>query len=368
MPLAGNSRPSERIRRCGGAAIVEMALAVPLLLSMIVFLTLIGRILTERNRMRAAERTVAWLATRQHDGAAVARGETDGFPDETDGNFVLLLRALHFREGGRSAGIVRISQTPGWKSGLFRGPQQMSGFEKDIGQAFEEAQPDDAGTGVKDKELGPTSHEPGEYSKKDVAEEISGGIGAMMGMFMEFIGGQFQTYTGRIQYGMPLIFPKGAYEFFWGEMETTEMTHPSDLSQARSEATYAWLTPQDGRSGCTFPLIDPGGSEVGSGMAQRLRDMMGKASRRNADDEKELYRPHIRASRKNDQTPIETVEAVQAQLEGLMYYEYFDVQQLSAKAVIHIDSDFLRDLTRTIYNDAVFIINRTWWPPRRRDP
>jgi hypothetical protein len=323
---------------CNGAAIVELALAVPLMLGMIFFLTIFGRMLSERNRMLAAERTVGWLATRQRDGKGVASGKEEGFPDNQRESFALLLRALHFNERGRAAGIVRIAPQRGWRSGLFAGSAEMSGMQEDVQEQFDQAS-------LKNEEqFEEPNHPRGETSHTDdspsVTEELATGLGKMMSMFMTFITDEFYTYTATVEYAMPLLFPQAAYEFFLGPMGSGGIEGATELRQARGGVSYAWLRPQDERTGITFPLVDAGGKEVGKEMSGHLLSLLDRAMKRNKDDEEELYRPHI--LRDGNENIIDGFDLARTRLdlEGLMYYEYFDPDQVAARKPDETQSGF----------------------------
>jgi len=287
------------------------------------FLTLLGRILSERNRMRAAERTVAWIATHHREGLAMAKkGEI--FPSANDAKFALLLRDLHFRGHGRSAGIVRVSDHSRWDSGIFCDGDGGFEYLVETDRSIAEYGGNNPEANIQDPGNNPGLKEKiDDKDGKSVGDYIEGALSGAMEAFLAFIAGDFYHYRARVDYAMPLLFPRGAYEMFWGAMDGVESADPVVIAQLephqKRQRTFAWLKGHDA-AGCVFPLIDSGGDGALADIKNDLGNLLDKAQKAMEEAEKP-YRPHVLVEGEKADPDVAH------QLEGLMYYEAFDIRQ-----------------------------------------
>jgi len=274
-----------------GAAIVELALAMVLLFGFILFSLFIGRVLSERCRMLAASRTLSWIVTHQKDGK-------DGkLPGKADANFLRLMRAWHFKDQGIAAGIVRLKSDPdaGWGSGMLVGSEENAQKIKDLSkQSQDSVQESTIATNSGEGTMPLDSSDTNKYTSGDQTAASKGnntfaaGASSLANSFSSFLFGDFKFYDGMVEYGMPMIVSKSAYEWLWGSMSGDGSLTADEQQLATPGQTYVFLKPFS--TGCVFPLIEPGDplTDSKSMLSDLMKSVKDQLDRKDA----KLYRPH----------------------------------------------------------------------------
>jgi len=278
---------------------IELIFGVILLWAMMLFTLVVGRGLAERNRILAANRTVAWLAVQQRGGK-----EAETFPPQEINrakDFHLLLRKWHFKTSGPAAGVVRIEHgAENWRSGVLSGAadfatsihDQMSGS----GGTFAEESIDNAADGSINDPIHGQFVEDGDKSSIDdkptdhAGDFLSGAVNS----FMAFIGGDYYKYSAEVTYYMPLLFSRSAYEFIFGDFAEGDVDTGDRIVavQVRDGETYCLLN-RHGRDRCVFPLVDAGGENAMTELRVGLNNMIENAKQElESVADEGLYRPH----------------------------------------------------------------------------
>lgn len=303
-----------------GAAIIELALAMLLMLGMLLFIIFSGRFLAERNRILAANRTVAWIYAHKEEAVP----ESARAHRMEDPEMLLLLRQWHFKAAGIAAGVVRLGSVDEGRGLFWRGGGSIAdimGYAATAGD--HEDRPDDLSES-KTTDTNPSEEDTSEHMVDNVDEGMGSGLSAMLGQ-------DFKHYHARITYGMPLVFPREAYAVFWGGVfsgvHEVNLDDSADALQVSPGETYVFFR-SDAASGCVMPSLDPSvegalGGLTGTlgGFMDNLRDLMDKVP--------PLYRPHMSVG--------ETLhEPTQKRLEALLIYEIedYDVGQKHARGQV----------------------------------
>lgn len=233
-------------RKQNGSAIVELALAMLLMISILLFILLIGRFLSERNRTLAASRTLAWVVAHYQEGG----GDTP-----TGGNMHRLIRKWHFKESGPAAGVVSLPE-PRVGNGLIYRDARGEENIRNLGQSLMgtlDASPEAQLAGTADDlemEEDPGGDTLGSFFNQITNQFFEG--------FVNVLTRDFEYYEARIEYGMPLVFPRKAYEMFWGETfgdPEGPGNNPHALGMYDAGETYLFIDP--GYAGTTvFPSLN----------------------------------------------------------------------------------------------------------------
>ncbi len=266
----GRARKGDKFSSKKGAAIVELALAMLLMMSMILFSVFVCRAMSERNRSLAASRTVAWLYSHADDPEGKDRLTVNEL-------FNQKLREWHFTPSR----AIEVVVEP--KKGMM-----ANGDAEDILSAAKSQ--NDATKALDDKPEG-----------KDPWVKY---LGEFTGCIIKFLTGDYEYCRATVVSSVPLTFGIGFYQLFgWFNEGTSEHT------QAKMQRTFV--------SSCSMPMQsggegvkDPFGALVK--LLQEVKDLLEKLMK--ALQESNRYRPLSVADRTLDK------EAFQA----LLMYEIYD--------------------------------------------
>ncbi len=317
-----------------GAAIVELALAMLLMFSMLLFIIFTGRFLAERNRILAANRTVAWIYAHRDERAAQAHHISVMDSPE----MLAMLREWHFKSTGSGAGVVRLGNVVE-RQGIFWGGDatvnDITEFAEDTHNE-QEIKPDGLdGAYTTDKSPGP--NDTAGYMVATALKEMITGIGNMLSQ-------DFSHYQAKIEYGMPLVFPRDAYALFWGDVFSNvsdqDSLDPIEALQMRPGETYVFYS-SDAAGACVMPSLDASVDNAFSGLTDALSGFIGmldKLMKRVPP----LYRPHMQDDEINHLPTLNRLEA-------LLIYEIdgYDPDQKNARGEV----GFWDFITR----------NNPWW-------
>ncbi len=224
-----------------GAAIVELALAMLLMMSMIVFSVFVCRALSQRNRALAASRTAVWLYTHADNPEAVE------LPDFRDS-----LSSWHF--GAKDPTTVSLEMEH--KSGLIA--EKEANQLLAVVQAEREDKKSGADVGALDETAieGVTTETPSSFVKEGLKQFVSGTV--------NWLTDDFKYHRAEVQVSTPLIFGPEAYQLFgWLSGE------PSDTTSVMMSQSFI--------GSCAMPMQN-GGEGVGDpfgNLAEKTEDVMG---------------------------------------------------------------------------------------------
>ena len=305
-----------------GAVIIELLLAMWLMIGVIVFLMIFNRMFTERSRMLSANRTVAWMFAhtdpKEADWLRGLLAPKDGTPASFEqlvnsGRLSDLVAEWHFRRTGLSAGIVIVTHEKGdmqrkgnLQSGIFVDGNDVSSIKKMGGEQVAD-RTGDSFAGDDGVEFGDLESSELNYRDKvgSVSNANDGSEGNAMAElfsgFGNFLTSDFRHYHASVSYGMPLVFPRKALEFFFGPMDVEEVQDfgGTASSTAREGQLYAFIrpdlrpeSPEDTRGGCVMPVLDCGsGGGYLNGLSNSISDTMEAAEE--LEDRMDKYRPAV---------------------------------------------------------------------------
>lgn len=302
-------RPHPSCHAKQGAAIVELAMAMLLMMSMLLFILFIGRFLSDRNRVLAASRTVAWLHAHQqlHNGQPM-----EGSTRIEDMH--MLVRHWHFRESRYGGGVVSLKNSHRMGTGImYQGapvPGEMEGAVDNL--LTENNQSDEVGFGGADTGDGSTA-----------ADMVAKLMEAMKNAFLSLVGQDFAYHEVQVGYAMPMVFPLG-HQFFFGRgvdgLQDISQDDSAYVEQAQPGQVYASLNrAHTGR--CVFPDLNASTENALDELAGQLEEIR-KLLQGFMEENEPLYRPRIEADREElgEEWTLEPGDTAE-QLEALLIYE-----------------------------------------------
>lgn len=223
------SPAADNLKSKRGAAIVELALAMLLMTSMIVFSVFVCRALSQRNRALAASRTAAWLYTHADKPEGDDSVETTAFRNT--------LSQWHF--GAKDPTSVSLSIEGG--SGLIA--KSDANNIMNVVSSELDTQKEAAGAGALDGTSIPkvTDKSPSSLVGECFSEFVVGAV--------NWLTDDFKFYRAEVQVSTPLIFGPEAYQLF-GWLEGVD----HDTKSAMMNPIFI--------GSCTMPMQN-GGEGVG---------------------------------------------------------------------------------------------------------
>lgn len=318
-PIAMNPEDQDQPCRRRGAAIVELALAMLLMMGLLAFILFVCQFLISRNQVLAASRTMAWMYAHQQ--------ELNGYEGDDVASLEEMqvrLRLWHFKDSGPGAGLVSLKNAHSLGSGImYKGGGDD--LNADMGAAASALLDGEAGkagnVGEAGARLGPVME-------------------ALVGGFLALIGQNFNYHEVQVGYGMPLIFPREAYEKFWGgtTFKIDDLSKDPEFAEQgpRAGATYAFLNPAHAGK-CVYPDLNADTSDVLGPLMGVLKGFM-EALQSLMKESVPLYRPHMPKPKCSGGGGGDA-QVTQNQLEALLIYEIagYDQDQNDARSRAGID-------------------------------
>ena len=292
-----------------GAVYVELIFATLLLVGFMVFLTIFGRAFTERSRMLAANRTVAWLYAHTDPkesgwlSGVLGSGEQPAAFEKlvSSGRLAELIAEWHFRTAGAGAGFVEITHSSGDNlgNGIFaKGDDRFDFLAAQAASETADNATSEDGETFESLEFQSEENEPlGAYkieggdsgSYRDKVKGENGALAQLMVGFADFLTRDFRYYRAQVAYAMPLLFPRRALEFFFGELAVREVASAGRPAGAGAKV-YAFIKP-DWSGGCVMPVLECGsGGGTLTGLRDAIDDTMDSAQA--LEGQLDRYRPN----------------------------------------------------------------------------
>jgi len=289
---------------------LEMVFAELLLFTFIAFVLLLGRVLSERNRLLAANRTVAWLYTHCEDMNACQKV----FASD---DFSLLMRRWHFKDSGRGTGIVRVGAGEVGSGAIVSDPEGANkeseafttGAQKLFdGQADQRNTPNDDGTVSTEKAksgYADIHKDPDNKHKDDKDNNVLDAIGGLVTVLVNYITQDFTWYRADVSFGMPV-------------------SSSGLLQKLSTGQTYVFIRPGS-ETGCVFPILNAGSdsaalkglSDLVQGFKDEMQEQMSKKKPENC------YRPYMVDSNGNLTEELDG-DSQQGRFHWLLVYEIND--------------------------------------------
>ncbi len=281
--------------------IVEFVLAMLLLLGFLVFAIIFGRAFSERSRMLAANRTVAWMYTHADPDDKI--NGLQGFQRMAEnGELADLLAEWHFQTGTRAEGVVVVGED-NVENGVFI--EKPDGSRVDLSPTLKSIAQEGLDNRTvesrsSEERLGGTTVEAEGVDRMDLGATVAGMTMSLMGGFVKFLSRDFEHYHAHIGYGMPVMFPRRTLAVFWGDDMVQDLDSLGGLGRSTSSTgepgqVYAFIKPS-WSGGCVMPMLDAGnGGGALQDIAENLQAVMSTAEQTSdaADQTPDRYRPYM---------------------------------------------------------------------------